>query len=246
MNIDFSAAVRTEAQNVPPVPQPVVAASSQPAIPEVLAPQITMQQGNPFDIEAVKRGLAVYEHAIVQMQGFLNNLEVTDAKSAELAVELGTTAKKAINSLEKVRKGVIESPYSFVRTVNNLAKYYKEQLQPIEKEAKRKYSAYQAELERQRLEVERLEAKKAQAKQATTDEVVTTVATPEAPKATHAKTGTASTRNKWQFEITDPTQIPVEYLMVDEKKIRQAVKDGVREIAGVRIFEEKTAVFRTK
>lgn len=259
--------------------QSVQQEESKAAIPEVIAPQITMDKGNPFDIEAVKKGFTVYEAAIQQMQGFLTELVVDDAASAELAVELGTKAKKAINSLEKVRKGVVEAPGSFVKAVNSTAKYYKEQLLPIESMAKQKFGAYTAEQERIRREDERKQREEAERKQREEEaklkaeaderarlekeakakgeelapipepepqpEPVAPVAKVEAPKAVRAKSGVASTRSVWKFEITDPTHVPTEFLMVDEKKVRQAVKDGVREIAGVRIFEEKTAVFRT-
>jgi hypothetical protein len=42
----------------------------------------------------------------------------------------------------------------------------------------------------------------------------------------------------WKFKITDTSQVPKEYLIVDETAIRRAVGAGVREIAGVEIFQE--------
>lgn len=45
-------------------------------------------------------------------------------------------------------------------------------------------------------------------------------------------------RKVWTFEVESVALIPAEYLVVDEKKIRQAVRDGVRDIPGVRIFKE--------
>ena len=45
----------------------------------------------------------------------------------------------------------------------------------------------------------------------------------------------------WDFEILDPKQVPREYLVVDEKKVRGVVKatKGSVQIPGVRIFCEK-------
>jgi hypothetical protein len=48
----------------------------------------------------------------------------------------------------------------------------------------------------------------------------------------------AGTKRRWVFEIEDESLVPAGFKMVDEKKIRQAVADGVREIPGVRIFQE--------
>ena len=40
------------------------------------------------------------------------------------------------------------------------------------------------------------------------------------------------------YEIEDITKIPIEYLTVDDKKIKQAIKDG-KEISGIKIIERK-------
>lgn len=36
------------------------------------------------------------------------------------------------------------------------------------------------------------------------------------------------TKTRWTFEIVDHTKIPVDYMTADEKKIREAIKNGVR------------------
>ena len=54
-----------------------------------------------------------------------------------------------------------------------------------------------------------------------------------------SKSGEVRFRKVWKFEITDETSIPREYLKVDETSIRQAISSGLREINGVRIFEEE-------
>jgi hypothetical protein len=43
----------------------------------------------------------------------------------------------------------------------------------------------------------------------------------------------------WKFEITDAVAVPREYLSVDEVLVREAIRSGVREIAGVRIYQEE-------
>lgn len=47
-------------------------------------------------------------------------------------------------------------------------------------------------------------------------------------------------RKVWTFEITGENEIPRAFLSIDEKKIRAAIKDGVRDIPGVRIYQETT------
>jgi len=61
----------------------------------------------------------------------------------------------------------------------------------------------------------------------------------ELPSNVKTETGQTRTRLVKKFEVVDASKVPAEYLMVDEKKIRQAVvKDGVKRIAGVKIWEE--------
>jgi hypothetical protein len=50
-----------------------------------------------------------------------------------------------------------------------------------------------------------------------------------------SESGSASVRKVWRAYIEDESAIPREYLQVDVKKINAAVKDGVREIPGVRV-----------
>lgn len=67
---------------------------------------------------------------------------------------------------------------------------------------------------------------------------------PEIPKTVRTESGSAHQRMTWEFEIEDKSMVPPEYLMVDEKAIRQAVKAGIRQIPGVRIFELASTTFR--
>lgn len=76
---------------------------------------------------------------------------------------------------------------------------------------------------------------------------VVQVEAPVIPKASgpvRTAAGTASVRKRWEFGITDPTAIPREYLVVDEKKLREAIKAGVRSIPGVNIFETSDIAIR--
>lgn len=49
---------------------------------------------------------------------------------------------------------------------------------------------------------------------------------------------------RWSFAITDPNQVPNGYWVIDESALKKAVADGVREIPGVRIYEEAITTFR--
>lgn len=49
---------------------------------------------------------------------------------------------------------------------------------------------------------------------------------------------------KWTFEIIDRNQVPNGYWTIDETLIRADIADGIRQIPGVRIYEEAITTFR--
>jgi hypothetical protein len=49
---------------------------------------------------------------------------------------------------------------------------------------------------------------------------------------------------RWTFEVVDRNQIPNGYWTLDEGAVKAAIADGVREIPGVRIYEEAITTFR--
>ena len=133
---------------------------------------------------------------------------------------------------------------------------------------KRKINAFQIEQERKRREEEanaraeagRLrkqqeeEAEKARLKAikegATPDEVkdiapiVEPVMPESKPKVTRTESGSASLRTVWTWEPISFSEVPDDFKALDTKKINTAVKDGNRNIPGLRIFEKQTTVLR--
>lgn len=51
-------------------------------------------------------------------------------------------------------------------------------------------------------------------------------------------TSSASVSMVWDFEVVDKSQLPLEFLKIDETAIRNAIRDGQRDIAGVKIFQK--------
>jgi hypothetical protein len=67
----------------------------------------------------------------------------------------------------------------------------------------------------------------------------------DTPRVTRTENGSASQRKGWAFEVVNEAEVPREFMVVDQGKIRDAVKMGTRSLPGVRIFEEVRTVFRT-
>lgn len=230
MEIDFGAALE---------PQSSEMAAGLPAV---------------FDTAPVAKRLAVYDRELDFLVKRAQEVEVRDEGSLRLAVETAAAAKKLDGAIEKLRKQYVEEPNRFIRAVNNLAKRYQDRLKQVESGLKRKISEYQYQLELERRKAEAAaqeEARKLQERlqaeaQAAGVEAPQVVAPVIPEKATTVRTaeGSAIQRTQWTFEVVDPALVPREYLTVDEKAIRAAVKAGVREIPGVRIYEEFVTVIR--
>ena len=51
-------------------------------------------------------------------------------------------------------------------------------------------------------------------------------------------------RKDWVWEVTDLENVPTKYLVIDKVAVNQAIKSGIREIPGIRIFETETAIIK--
>jgi len=103
------------------------------------------QKTKPFDLEALKRGLAPYRADIEEIKSRALSHKVTDDQSNVMAVEMGSQAKKLFNEVDAKRKQVI-SPYDqIVRGINGMVKEFKDSLLSIERDLKSKIGRYQRE-----------------------------------------------------------------------------------------------------
>jgi len=56
----------------------------------------------------------------------------------------------------------------------------------------------------------------------------------------------ASLKANWTYEVLDIAQVPREWLMIDDRKVRAAIRaeDGLRDIPGLRIYDDARTVVR--
>lgn len=92
--------------------------------------------------------------------------------------------------------------------------------------------------EQKKLEAEALKKAKAEGKSEVEVAIVNNI------KTQRADFSTATLKKIWTFEVISEIEIPREYLTVDEKKIKEAIKNGVREIKGVKIYQEESLAIR--
>lgn len=235
--MDFMAAVKKEAPSPPAVFKP-------PQLPA---------------IEGFKGYLSVaygarFEKIILAFEA-IRKTGVDSEESSKDAVTITGLAKKLFKEMEDERKKISGPINSFVSKLNGAFKLYQETLKGVETDTKRFIQIYQNRVELERRKAEEAARKEAEALQEKLNaeaaeagveapEVVPAVVAPK-PTVTRTEDGTAYEVVTWDFTVEDETKIPREYLMVDTARIRQAVKAGLREIPGIKIFEKKEVRVRT-
>jgi colicin import membrane protein len=193
------------------------------------------------------------------LEAFAKTYQVTTAEQYSAGAEDLKRVKAAQKKLDETRTGITGPMNAALKAVNDLFRTPGDRLARIERYIKQQLGSFADEQERIRREEqrkaeaeaqrqrERLEAQAAKASAAGKSEkaeqlqeraaaVVAPVIQREAPKVA----GLAS-REAWKFEVVDPAQVPREYLMVDEQKIRRLVgaMKGETKIPGVKVWAER-------
>lgn len=247
-DIDFSAAIDPHPQEPGPlIPEIVGAEEILPSIPE-------------FSTQDVAGRVLQYEQEVVMMEQRSKAITIVkdDATNAQVA-EWGQQAKKLYKKLEELRKAFVAPHVKFNQTVNAFFKRFTDRLLGIDMSMGRLESAY-ARLKENERRIQQAEADRAakelqdkldaEAREAATKGLayepvqVTPQVIPEAPKVTRTAEGSSSQRKKWTYTITDAAKVPREYCEPSQKLLNEAIKAGVREIAGCLIEEDFTTVRR--
>lgn len=189
----------------------------------------------------------------------LADISITTASQYTDAGGWLKSIKGLLGKIEAARTRITQPMNQALRAVNEQAREQSAPLLSAETRIKRAMSAYTTEQDRLRREEQRKadewarkqqqaleeraakaaasgKAEKAQELQHRANTVVAPVIQREPPKVSGI-----ATREVWKFEITDTAQVPREYLMVDETRIRKVVQalKGDARIPGVRVYSEK-------
>lgn len=146
--------------------------------------------------------------------------KITCQEEAKQALAMSMQARKLKKTLEESRASIVRPHIDFQKAINQIVKDYTEKLDSIEKGLKLSLEMW-------------VEAQNAISDHA--PELILSVVD-----------GTAKQAVELDFTIEDIGKVPREFLIVDEKLVKKAIKAGIREIEGIKIFEKKTIKMRTK
>ncbi len=178
-------------------------------------------------------------------------LDICDASTNEFGIGLLSKIAEGKKRAEAQRKQFTDPLNQSLKAINAFFKNLTAPLDEADTIIRNKVLIFRrAEEERARKEAEELQKKleeeaKKQAEIEKKEVIVPPPVVAQTPPTTMtAKNGSATVRKVWDFEIEDEMAIPREYLVPDPVKIRQAIKEGIREIKGIRIYQKETLAIK--
>ena len=209
-----------------------------------------------MSLEEVKSRFLANIDATEKMVAEINAIEIGNDQGLNAAVEKGGAAKRLAKAIDRQADDLTAEAKSYVKSVGNFAKKFTEALGGAVKGIEKKIGDYQYRQEIQRRKQEAAARVAAEDLQKSINEeaaaagveapVVVMPVIQEEKQQVKTDTGiTAYQKSRWKADIEDPDKVPREYCSPDTKKINAAVRAGVREIAGVKIYPDKKTVLRT-
>lgn len=167
--------------------------------------------------------------------------------------EMMTQLKALESKLEAERKKLTQPIKEQAKRIEGLFKPITEKVEKFRAELNVKYLAFaKAEQERREQSQRQLiaDAQKAQASGDADGALALATQAAEVAdvqKTAVVNTGSVQLKQPWTFEVTDAGKVPEEYKSIDEKKVRDAIRAGLRDagdgtpaIPGIRIFQTTT------
>ena len=146
-------------------------------------------------------------------------LAIKTLEDARVAVEMANQSRKIINRLQDTKDQILRPHIDFQRAINKLVKESTDVLEKLRENAEKKLSDY------------------LNSPDCFVGDMLHSIDTDE---------GSMTRTKKWVYEIVDEKKIPCPLMSADDKKIKAAIKAGIREIEGIKIYEIEEISFRVK
>jgi len=158
-------------------------------------------------------------------------IQVTTTEQEEEAYLALTKIKQAIKTIEDKRKEITKPLNASLKTANAMFKKLSAPFVEADRIVRDKVMDFrQAQEEKAQKELERRQKIQAahEKKGHETHEITE-------PKVEVAKS--TVTAKRWTFELVDINKVPREYLVLDSVAVNKAIRNGIREIDGLDVFQ---------
>lgn len=161
---------------------------------------------------------------------------ITSQETYDIALEYGKKVSKLLKIIDEDEKKITKPINDSLKMIRDKYRPYKEQVEAVKKDVSGKMSAYiRQEDEKKRIEAERI-AKRIEKGTMREDTAINKLAVAE-----ETKTQTnGSMTSVLVLTVLDKSKIPVEYMIVDESKIKDAYRKGIN-VEGTKCEYEKRA-----
>lgn len=170
-----------------------------------------------------------------------NFQEIKPVNTEEEYTQCGDTIKVLkfkVKKLEEKRKELTAPILSAKKNIDDNFKVITEPLEEIISKIESEMKIFwRADQERKNAEQKRLEAEAIlKAKDEGKEEVQVEIVNEK--KSATGEISKTIYQEKWTYTIIDENQVPAEFLEVSDRKVKDAIKNGLREIKGLRIFDD--------
>jgi len=184
-------------------------------------------------------------------------MSVGSDSEAQKMTAILTGASGLIKDLDRIQKKITDPHYKFYKSILNFKNSFTDKIDFIIRSGKKKLSEYSYQKELERREAEKKAREELERKQAEMDKFadnagidrieLTGVIVETSSGPIRSESGSASTQIKWDFEVVDLEAVPRQYLRYEVNKmaINEAIRAGIREIQGLRIFETSRISIRS-
>ena len=193
-------------------------------------------------------------------------IEIVSEDQLQKAIDLVKLIKQNYKAAEDERKAIVKPFNGGVKAINQRFKEITEPLAHAEKKVKEAITKFQSELEAQRRKeaeerqrkIEEEALKKASEAEAEGNVIAAEMAIDKAsrtkvkPQDFRGSQGSltgakSSITRRWTFEVEDVRSVCVarpDLLQINSAKVREEIRDGAREIPGLRIYQEESVSVR--
>jgi len=189
----------------------------------IIEPKSYVNPTSTFDAEFAKSQLGV--DSVDELVEMATNFVVETDKEAQKGLSMALQARDLNKTIETTRKALVRPHIDFQKSLKTFADAFRMKLQEIEESLQKKVEDYQ-------------QKRKEDLKEHGIDDASFDTLSVEE--------GSSTTKTTWEFKLDDIEKVPMQYLQLNEKLVKEAIKLGHREIPGIEIFEVKKKRYKLK